>query len=171
MTPLIILAGIVVIFVLFLILQVWRRYSTKAEAPNAGQLIPVDLEAFENLTDPEEEQFLRVNLSPAEFRGVQRSRLCAAKMYVMALSQNAAVLVAVGQSARSHADREIAASGQEILNRAIRLKVWCVLSLLRLNAAMVFPTMRSPSSGIADQYLLVRGMAANLPENVTIHQA
>ncbi len=87
MMPLITLAGIAAIFVLFLILQVWRRYSTKGEAPNAGQLIPVDLEAFENLTDPEEEQYLRANLSPAEFRGVQRSRIRAAKMYVIALSQ------------------------------------------------------------------------------------
>ena len=166
MTPLITLAGIVAIFVLFLILQVWRRYSTKGEAPNAGQLIPVDLEAFENLTDPEEEQFLRANLSPAEFRGVQRSRIRAAKMYVMALSQNAAVLVAIGQSAHSHADLEIAASGQEILQRAIQLKVWCLLSLLRLNAAMLLPTMLSPSGSIAARYLVVKNMAASLPREV-----
>ena len=166
MTPLITLAGIVAIFVLFLILQVWRRYSAKVEAPNAGQLIPVDLEAFENLTDPEEEQFLRVNLSTGEFRGVQRSRIRAAKMYVMALSQNAAVLVAVGQSARSHANLEIAASGQEILQRAIQLKVWCLLSLLRLNAAMLLPTMLSPSSSIAARYLVVKNMASSLPREV-----
>jgi hypothetical protein len=166
MIPLILLAAAAIVFLLFLSSQVWRRYSPKGEASHAGQLIPVDLEAFENLTDPEEEQFLRVNLSPAEFRGLQRARIRAARMYVAALSGNAGVLVAVGQSARSHADPEIAASGQEILQRAIRLKVWCLLSVLRLNSAMVFPTVLSPSGRIADQYLVVTSMAANLPRKV-----
>ena len=166
MIPLILPAALAIVYFVFLILQVLRHYSPKGGASHAGQLIPVDLDAFENLTDPEEEQFLRVNLSPAEFRGVQRSRIRAAKMYVTALSQNVGVLVAVGQSARSHADPEIAASGQEILQRAIRLKGWCLLSLLRLNAAMVFPTILSPSGRIADQYLLVTCMAANLPRKV-----
>ena len=163
MIPLIILASLAVVFLLFLIFLVWWRYSRRGEAANAGQLTPVDLEAFENLTDPEEEEFLRVNLPPAEFRGVQRARLRAAKLYVAALSENAGILVSVGQSARSHSDPEIAAAGLGIVQRAIRLKVWCMLSLLRLNAAIVFPTILSPSSTIANHYLLVTYMAANLP--------
>jgi hypothetical protein len=146
------------------IFQVGRPYSPRGAAAPAAELIPVDLDAFENLTDPEEEQFLRANLSSAEFRGVQRSRIRAAKMYVTALSQNVGVLVAVGQSALSHADPEIAASGKQIFQQAIRLRVWCLLSLLRLNGAMIFPTLLSPSRRIADQYVLVKGMAANLPK-------
>ena len=131
--------------------------------PTPGQLTPVDLEAFENLTDPEEEQYLRENLSPAEFRRVQRTRLRAAKLYVAALSQNAAVLVAVGQSARSNADPNIAATGQEIVQRAIRLKIWCLVSRLRMEAAFVFPAHLSPSSTIANQYMQLSYMAASLP--------
>src|ERR1035441_6156961 len=114
MIPLILLAAAAIVFLLFLSSQVWRRYSPKGEASHAGQLIPIDLEAFENLTDPEEEQFLRANLAPTEFRGVQRSRIRAARLYVTALSENAGVLVTVGQSALSHADPQIAATGQEI---------------------------------------------------------
>jgi hypothetical protein len=148
------------------ILQVGRSYSPRGAAAPEAELIPVDVDAFENLTDPEEEQFLRANLSSAEFRGVQRSRIRAAKMYVTALSQNVGVLVAVGQSALSHADPEIAASGEEIFQQAIRLKVWCLLSLLRLNGAMIFPTILSPSRRIVDQYLVVTSMAANLPRKV-----
>jgi hypothetical protein len=166
MIPLIILATVAVVFLLFVIFQVWRRYPSKGEPSHSAELIPVDLDAFENLTDPEEEQFLRANLSPAEFRGVQRSRIRAAKMYVTALSQNVGVLVAVGQSALSHADPGIKASGQQIFQQAIRLKVWCLLSLLRLNGAMIVPTILSPSRRIADQYLVVTSMAANLPRKV-----
>lgn len=171
MIPLVILAAFAIVFLVFLVSQVWWRYSPSGEAVHAGQLTPVDLEAFENLTDPEEEQFLKVSLSLAEFRGVQRARIRAAKMYVAALSENAGLLAAAGQSARSHSDPEIAAAGLEILQRAMRLKVWCMLALLRLNAAMAFPTILSPSGEIASQYLLVTYMAANLPRKVTALQS
>jgi hypothetical protein len=158
-----ILAAVAVLFLFFLIFQVWTRYSSKGEDSHPAKLVPVDLDAFENLTDPEEEQFLRANLSPAQFRGVQRSRIRAAKMYVTALSANARVLAAVGQSARLQAEPAIAATGEEIVQRAIRLKMWCLALRLELNAAMLFPATLSPSTRIADQYLLVAGMAASLP--------
>jgi hypothetical protein len=160
----VIVAVLAAVLLLFLASQVWGRFARRGDAlqSETGQLTPIDLEAFENLTDPEEEQFLRKNLSPAEFRRVQRTRLRAAKMYVASLSQNAAVLVAVGQSARSSADPEIAAAGQEISQRAIRLKIWCFLSQLRMDAAFAFPSHLSPSTKIASQYMLVTYMAANL---------
>ena len=163
MISLIVLTSVAVLFVLFLTFQVWWRYRARDEAAHARQLIPVDLDAFENLTDPEEERFLRLNLSRAEFQQVQRSRIRAARMYVAALSGNAGLLMAVGQSARSHSNPEVAASGAELLQRAIRLKVWCMLSSLQLNAAMIFPDVLSPSGGLANQYVRVSQMAANLP--------
>lgn len=160
-----ILAVLATALLLFLASQVWGRYARRDDAlqTKAGQLSPVDLEAFENLTDPEEEQYLRKNLSAAEFRRVQRTRLRAAKMYVAALSQNAVVLVAAGQSARANSDPAIAATGQEIVQRAIRLKIWCLISMLRMNAAFVFPAHLSPSTRLANQYMQVSYMAANLP--------
>ena len=155
---------IAAVLLLFLASQVWGRINRGGGALQAKtrQLTPVDLEAFENLIDPEEEQFLRTNLSSAEFRRVQRTRLRAAKMYVAALWQNAATLVVIGQSANSSADPEITAVGQEIIQRAFRLKIWCFLSLLRMDAAFVFPAHFSPSTRIANQYMLVTYMAANL---------
>jgi hypothetical protein len=162
-TPLIILASVAGVFLLFLILQVWRRYSRRTEPAPAAQLTPVDLDAFENLTDPEEEAYLRLNLSPADFRSVQRLRIRVAKMYVAAMSQNASMMASVGQSVRYHSDPEVAASGQNLVQQAIRLKVWCVLSATRLNAALAFPAVLSPSSAIASRYLAVKCMAASLP--------
>jgi hypothetical protein len=156
-----IVAVVAAVLLLFLASQVWGRYARLQT--ETGQLTAVDLEAFENLTDPEEEQYLRKNLSSAEFRRVQRTRLRAAKMYVAALSRNAVVLVAVGQSARSNADPAIAATGQEIVQRAIQLRIWCLLSLLRMNAAFVFPAHLSPSGRVANEYMQVTYMAANLP--------
>lgn len=166
MIPLTILTFVVLIFLLFFGSQVWRRYSARGGATNAKRLMPVDLDAFENLTDPEEEQFLKANLSRAEFRGVQRTRIRAAMTYVATLSENAGALVAVGQSARSHPDPEIVAAGTEIIQRSLQLKVWCLLAMFRLSGAILFPTILSPSGRIANQYLLVTYLAANLPRKV-----
>jgi len=169
MTPVIVVVtSITVALLFFLAFEVWWRYAWRGDARRVqtAQLVPVDLEAFENLTDPEEEQFLRTNLSPPEFRRVQRTRLRAARLYIAALSQNAGVLAAVGQSARSNSNPEIAATGQRLVQRAIQLKIWCLLSLLRLDTAFVFPALLSPSSRIANQYLLVTYMAANLSGSV-----
>jgi hypothetical protein len=166
--PLTILTFVALAFLVFLGSQVWTHYTARGGAAQAKQLTPVDLDAFENLIDPEEEQFLKVNLMPAEFRGVQRARIRAARMYVAALSENAGVLVAVGQSARSHPNPEIAATGLEIIQRSLRLKVWCLLAMFRLSAAVVFPTILSPSSRITNQYLLVTYMAANLSRKAPV---
>ncbi|MGA3195806.1 MAG: hypothetical protein ABSD39_12460 [Terriglobales bacterium] len=158
----IILAIVAILFFLFLIVMSWQWLSTRGEAAPAGELIPVDLEAFQNLTDPEEEQFLRTSLSPPEFRSVQRIRIRAAKLYVVALSDNAGSMMRLGNSASLQADQAIVALGRDIAKRALSLKMWCAVLQLRLTAALVFPTILSPTGGIADQYLAVTYMAAKL---------
>jgi hypothetical protein len=166
MIPLIIMFVAVLLFFGFLAYQGWWRYSGHDELASAGHLAAVDLDAFENLIDPEEEQYLRVKLSPSEFREVQRARIQAAMVYVAALSRNAHTLVGVGQSARYHTNPEVAAAGAEIVQRALRLKLWCLLALVRLNAANVFPNILTPSSRIANQYLLVTYMATSVQTRV-----
>jgi hypothetical protein len=158
--PLIILAVVICVFFLFLAFEVWRYSQPRAQA---AQLAPIDLDAFTTLTDPEEERFLRANLSQGEFRVVQRLRIRAVKAYVSAFSQNASTLIAAGQSARYHSDADVAAAGMEILQRATRLKIWCLFSLVRLNTALAFPTLFPPATEIANPYRVVTGMAMRLP--------
>jgi hypothetical protein len=141
---------IFVAVVVLLLLVIFFLAVLLREGP-ARQLTPVDLDAFDNLIDPEEDQFLKDNLSSADFQKVQRTRIRAARLYVATMSENAGVQVAVGQSARSNSDPAIAASGQEIFQRAIQLKVWCLFALFRLNTAWFFPTLVSPPSRIAAQ--------------------
>ncbi|HVM92857.1 MAG TPA: hypothetical protein VMT67_08615 [Terriglobales bacterium] len=166
MIPSILIVLVVLAFtiVFFLAAQVRLRYSRRNSlAAQARELTPVDIDAFENLTDTEEEEFLRTSLSPSEFRGVQRSRIRAAKLYVAALSQNAGILVAIGQTARLNPDTEIAAAGQELMQKAIQLRLWCLVSYMRMEAAFFFPVLVSPTNRLANQYMLVSYMAASLP--------
>jgi len=158
--PIIALAAVAVAFLLFLAYQAWWQSGQAREIEN---LAPVDLEAFRNLTDPDEVRFLRVNLSPAEFRRIQRMRLRATASYISVISQNAGRLVVIGRSMSVHPDTETAAAGLDVVHRALQLKLWCSLSLWKLNVTMIFPTLLSPSSRIADRYLYVSSLTASLP--------
>jgi hypothetical protein len=159
MIPVIALATVAVAFLLFLSYQVWWQSSKTRKIEN---LLPLDLEAFRNLTDPEEVRFLRVNLSPQEFRKIQRMRLRAAAAYISVISQNAGRMVVIGRSVSAHPHAEVAAAGLDVVHRGLKLKLRCSLSLLKLNVTMIWPTLRSPSSGIADRYLDVNSLTASL---------
>jgi hypothetical protein len=163
MMPVIALAIAAVAFLLFLSYQVWRQSSKAGEIEN---LLPVDLEAFRNLTDPEEVRFLRVNLSPKEYRRIQRMRLRAAAAYITVISQNAGRLVVIGRSVSAHPNAETAAAGLDVVHRGLQLKLWCSLSLFKLNVTMICPTLLFPSSRIADRYLDVSSLTASLPKKL-----
>ncbi|MFY9842697.1 MAG: hypothetical protein WA718_12950 [Terriglobales bacterium] len=163
MIPIIALAAVALLFMLFLAYQVWWQSGDDKGIENSP---PVDLDAFRNLTDPEEARFLRNNLSPKTFRRIQRIRLRVAAMYVSAISKNAAQLIVVGRSARAHPNAEIAAVGLDVFHRALQLKLRCSLSLLRLNANILWPTLLSPSTRIAEQYLDVTSLTASLPKEL-----
>jgi hypothetical protein len=162
----IVLTLVAVAFLLFLILEVRSRYFSPVDPDPGGALPIVDLEAFRNLTDPSEEAFLRRNLSPKEFRRVQRVRLRAAILYVSALSKNLGALVEVGQRARVHSSPRIAASGQEILQHALRLRVRCLATQWKLNVAIICPTLLSPSGALVDRYAQVTGLVDTLPSKL-----
>ena len=52
----------------------------------------LDIEAFTNLIDPEEDAFLRDNLSPKKFREIKRQRAWAALLYSREAGRAAAAL-------------------------------------------------------------------------------
>lgn len=160
MILLILLVCLVSAFLLFLAFQAWHYLRPRREA---HKLIPIDLEAFAALSDPEEERFLKVNLLPTEFRIAQRFRIRAIKAYMSAFSNNASVLLAAGQAAGDDSDEQVAAGAHEIMQRAMRLKIWCLFYTIQLNAALVFPDLFSPSCGIADPYRAVTNLARKLP--------
>ena len=63
----------------FLIRVAKSRVSASKVLENPTEhMRAVDLEAFQNLVDPDEAEFLRTNLPSAQFRRIQRERLRAA---------------------------------------------------------------------------------------------
>jgi hypothetical protein len=107
-----------------------------------GLTEPLDLPAFRNLMNPEEEEFLRTNLPPRDFRRVQRERLGAATAYVRCAARNAAVLVRLGEATSVEASAEVSQVGQELVTEAIRLRAFAILALCMLYIKMAVPDSR-----------------------------
>jgi len=127
-----------------------------------GRTQPVDLQAFRNLTDPQEERYLKERLAPADFRAIQRERLHAALGYVRRVAQNASILLRLGEAARRSPDPEVARAAGELAESALNLRMHALLAVGLLRARTLFPDARwSPVRLVAD-YQRVRDRVARL---------
>ncbi|HXE91020.1 MAG TPA: hypothetical protein VNK82_08670 [Terriglobales bacterium] len=123
---------------------------------------PVDLEAFRNLMDPSQEAFLRERLPASEFRQVQRERLRAALEYVGRAAHNAALLVRVGEAARASADPEVARSAQDLVNRALQMRLYAQMARVQIGLLIAFPQARLSLGQVIESYTLLRERVAHL---------
>ena len=150
-------ATVLVVFAVLALLLLVIVARGRAAAVNdisglAEKASPVDIAAFRNLIDSGEEEYLRRELPPADFRRIHRERLLVAVEYLRAVAQNAAVLLRLGEAARRSADPEVAAAGQELVNNALTLRLYVLMAGARFYAGIVFPGMRLPQGRIASTY-------------------
>lgn len=148
---------------LLLMYAVRGKASPVAELDDlVGRTRPVDIDAFRNLIDPAEEDFLRENLPPREFRAIQRERLRAAVEYVSCAAHNAAILVGLGEAARLSSDPKIAEAGQQLLDSALRLRLYALLSIIRLYLGIVLPGGHLSAGRLVDNYQHLGSLAGQL---------
>jgi hypothetical protein len=158
----IVIAFAISAIVLFVWKAISRATSGYAEIDLSQQVKTVDLEAFRNLTDTAEEQFLRERLEPAAFRTIQRERLRTAIEYVGGVSHNAAVLLSLGQTARQNPDPLISEAGRNLVDEALRLRLYSTLTISKLWMRYLFPDTEFQPSGIVDRYQHVTEGAVRL---------
>lgn len=128
--------------------------SANLENPTA-RIRSIDIEAFRNLVDPEEEEYLRSHLPWIEFRSIHRERLRAAIEYVACVAGNAAVLMQVGESARRSADPAVAEAGQKLVDNALRLRIQAFQAMIRLGVGIVLPGVRISAAPVAERYEVI----------------
>jgi hypothetical protein len=117
-----------------------------------GRTIPIDVSAFRNLTDSAEEDYLRRNLEPTAFRAIQRQRLSAAAEYVRCATHNAAILLRLGEAAQQDGDERVADAGRQLVNLALRVRVYGFLALCELRVRVLFPDLRVSPLFVMDRY-------------------
>jgi hypothetical protein len=162
-----ILASILIFTALFSLVILFRAARGRSlrgkDLTDIGSLVQgVDLEAFRNLMSPEETDFLRANLRPRQFRSVQRARLLAATQYLNCVAANASVLLRLGESARTSAEPAIVTAGQELVDAALRLRLYSLLVLIKLYLGVVLPGVRLSPAAIVDRYQHMSGLVGRL---------
>jgi hypothetical protein len=115
----------------------------------AGRIQPIDVEAFRNLIDPAEDDYLRRRLTASEFRLVRRQRLRAMAAYVQTAGRNAAVLVRLGQVGLTSTDAQTAEAARRLVDNALLLRRNAAIALLRIYVALAWP-----NSGLAAAHIL-----------------
>jgi hypothetical protein len=153
MTITLILVAVAFLALGFLLRLTKGRALTREVLENpTGHIRAVDVEAFRNLVDPEEEEFLRTHLSGAEFRGVQRERLRAAVEYISCAAQNAAILLQLADAGRRSSDAATAEAAEKLVDNAIRLRLYASLAIPRLYLGMILPGTHMSPVRVAERY-------------------
>lgn len=99
----------------------------------------VDLVALRILLEPSEEKFLRESFSPVQFRCFQRARCRLALRILELVEDNAAILIKLGHLARVEANPALAKEADELISRALRLRVTLLFVQAYLCLKWLFP--------------------------------
>jgi hypothetical protein len=152
-------ATLVFVLIGFVLLVVFATLAMRRtrRVPDVDQAFTairsLDIEAFRTLVDPEEEAFLRVRLPAAEFRKIKRERALAALAYVRALSRASLQVARFGDAAQRSPIPALAASGKQIANSAIYLRLRALDASVRLTVSATFPGFGPrPLRSLLEQY-------------------
>jgi hypothetical protein len=154
---LVIAAALALVFILGVAASRSRQISSSASL--AGQIQPIDVEAFRVLVDPAEDDYLRRRLSAAEFRVVRRERLRAMAAYIRIAGRNAAVLVRMGQGALTVGDADTAEAARRLVDNALLLRRNAAFALLRIYIALAWPNSGLAAVAVLHGYEQLNGSA------------
>jgi hypothetical protein len=145
--------------VVILGITVSRSLQVPGDRRLGGQIQPIDVEAFRNLVDPAEDDYLRRRLPSAQFRLVQRQRLRAMAAYIQVAGRNAAVLVEIGQSALPASDAPTAEAARQLVDDALLLRRNAAFALLKIYIALAWPNFGLAAAPVLQNYEQLNGSA------------
>jgi hypothetical protein len=144
---------------LVLILTVSLSRTLQVSSKSGTSLQPIDIEAFRNLVDPMEDEYLRRRLLPTEFRTVRRERLRAVAAYVRVAGTNAAILIHMGQNAVVSTDPQTAEAARQLVNNALLLRRNATLVLMKIYILLAWPNSGLLAEPILHGYEQMSGAA------------
>jgi hypothetical protein len=153
---LVVAAALALIFILGIAVS---RSLQVSSTSLVGSIQPLDMEAFRNLIDPREDEYLHRRLPPADFRRVQRERLRAMATYIQVAGRNATILVRIGQSALAASDPQTADAARQLIDQALLLRRNATFALLKIYVAMAWPNSGFTANPILHGYEQLSGFA------------
>ena len=142
----------VITLILLLRITVSRNLQLSESNQPSPKIQPIDIEAFRNLIDVTESEYLYHRLPAGEFRRVQRERLRAAAAYIRVAGHNASVLVTIAQAALTSPDAQTVEAARQLIDRGLLLRRNATLALLRIYLAMAWPQATLSASPVLNGY-------------------
>lgn len=117
---------------------------------------PVDLKAFRNLTERDDEFFLRERLPRSRFRRLKRQRVRVTMGYVGRIAGNASVVMRLGEEARLSPDVDVARAAASVMELATQIRMQCLIALAKLSAEYALPSLQLNPAVLAPTYQTLR---------------
>jgi len=155
----VIIVAAAIALVIILRLAVTQSLEAKRSTNLAASIRPIDIEAFRNLINPDDDEYLRGRLPANRFRRVRRERLRAMAAYVHVAGSNAAVLVRVGEAALASGDARVAGAAQQMVNDAVLLRRNTTMALARIYLALTWPNSGLATVRVVERYERLSGAA------------
>lgn len=118
----------------------------------SAQLCSIDVNAFRNLTDESERDYLRARLPGREFRKIHRERMLAASQYVRAAARNAGILIRLGEASLNSPDPTVVTAAVTMRENAMRFRLHAFETLPKIYASMLFPGLHWAPEGLPDGF-------------------
>jgi hypothetical protein len=153
--PLIFVAIGLIALLLLVYLFVGRIFLHGTLNELVTQLRPVDVNAFRNLIDESERQYLREHLPAQEFRSIHRQRMLSAVEYAWAAARNAGILVRFAEAAKQDPDPEVVTAAANLQENALRVRLYALRAVPRLCLSMMVPYLNHAPQSLAEQYEVI----------------
>jgi hypothetical protein len=160
MTLAIVLIIAAILALVFIVrVSISRSLRVSHHTQPSGQIQPIDIQAFRNLVDPGEAEYLRRYLPPAEFRLVQRERLRAMAAYIQVAARNAAILILMGENVLAASDPPMVEAARQMVDQALLLRRNAAFALFRIYLALAWPSVGLAAVPVLRGYERLNGSA------------
>ena len=117
---------------------------------------PIDMQAFRAITSRNDEMFLRRRLPHSEFSRLKRRRIRVTMLYVKRMANNAAVVMRMGEMARTSSSPDVAQLAAQISETASQIRLQCIVAFTKLSIEFAVPSLQLNPATLEPSYQALR---------------
>ena len=137
--------------------------AARSRKKRAAQNIrPIDMKAFRAITSRDDENFLRRRLPRSEFSRLKRKRIRVTTLYVKRMSNNAAIVMRIGEMARTSANPDVVQVAAQISETASQIRLQCIVAFVKLALEFAVPSLQLNPAMLEPSYQALRDNIARL---------
>jgi len=137
--------------------------AVRSRKKRATQKIrPFDMQAFRAITSRNDEVFLRARLPHSEFYRLKRRRIRVTHLYVKRMANNAAVVMRMGEMARTSSNPDVVRLAAQVSETASQIRLQCIVAFAKLSLEFAVPSLQLNPATLEPSYQAMRDSIARL---------